>query len=213
MQAFEGQLVADWEGEPQKAERELIKGQTFMHPHTQVGYHVESVTGDLAVMVRRELVGVGWLREDWPFDEEAETLWLMMEESEPQKADPCECHDPRTVWNETQKNWVCEDCKKPVARPEIKLGYLPDAWTDFVTTADGVYVSSDEAESRLNELAECLRNVLPVFDNEGTRVYAEVYAKEIKKAEATLGSLPNATHDGRGTRTVDGIVGKSGGET
>lgn len=22
----------------------------------------------------------------------------------------CKCHDPKTVWNETSKQWICEDC-------------------------------------------------------------------------------------------------------
>ena len=29
----------------------------------------------------------------------------------------CECRDPRTVWNGTRKQWICDDCGKPVNAP------------------------------------------------------------------------------------------------
>ena len=25
----------------------------------------------------------------------------------------CECRDPRTVWNGTRNQWICDDCGKP----------------------------------------------------------------------------------------------------
>ena len=31
---------------------------------------------------------------------------------------PCDCQDPRTVWNGTLKQWICDDCKKPVNKGE-----------------------------------------------------------------------------------------------
>lgn len=34
-------------------------------------------------------------------------------EAAPCSEDWCQCRDPRTVWNETRKQWICEDCKKP----------------------------------------------------------------------------------------------------
>lgn len=30
----------------------------------------------------------------------------------------CDCQDPRTVWNGTLKQWICDDCKKPVNKGE-----------------------------------------------------------------------------------------------
>jgi hypothetical protein len=36
------------------------------------------------------------------------------------------------------------------------------------------------------DLLGALINILPVFDNDGTRVYAKVYAKEIAQAEAAI---------------------------
>lgn len=32
----------------------------------------------------------------------------------------CECRDPRTVWNGTRNQWICDDCGKP-ANKQIKL--------------------------------------------------------------------------------------------
>ena len=36
----------------------------------------------------------------------------------------CECRDPRTVWNGTRNQWICDDCGKPAnatgERPETR---------------------------------------------------------------------------------------------
>ena len=30
-------------------------------------------------------------------------------------AGKCDCRDPRTVWNGTREQWICDDCKQPAA--------------------------------------------------------------------------------------------------